>query len=326
MSLSTTHQQLLQWYEGPAEFFHFLLCRYRCLHIKNDKQMLNHLPLISVLVPVYNHENYVEACLDSVLADTYPNKELVIMDDGSSDNSPQIVNDWVTKHRSQIDVRFFPRKHRGLTRTLNELITACKGDYLVPLASDDMLIDGGISARLQYLLNHKKKLAVIGDCIVIDTAGVKVSESGIFDLNGANRNNYLYPKRFKKQIISQWAIPGPVLMVKKEIYFVVGNYSEKTSVEDWDFYLRMVAKNLLGFVDTKVSAYRIHTDSTCRGVNREIFVRIELVKTAFKYLHLFSGVYKLLLIKRMLINMLLFVRASVFRFDRKGILTNLMNH
>jgi glycosyltransferase involved in cell wall biosynthesis len=287
--------------------------------------MVNHLPLVSVQVPVYNHENYVEACLDSVLADKYPNKELVIMDDGSTDNSPQIVNDWVTKNRYQIDVRFFPRPHRGLTRTLNELITICKGDYLVSLASDDMLIDGGISTRLRYLLNHKKKLAVIGDCIVVDTAGVKVHESAIFDLNGANRNNYLSPKKFKKQIISQWAIPGPVLMVKKEIYSVMGNYYEKTSVEDWDFYLRMVAKNLLGFVDKKVSAYRIHADSACRDVNREIYLRIELIKAAIRNLDLFSGVYKLLLIKRMLINMLAFVKATVFRYDRKGRLSNLIN-
>lgn len=256
-------------------------------------------PLVSVRIPVFNHEPYIEKCLDSVLNDSYPNKELIIMDDGSTDNSPYIIQDWIKDHQDDIEVSFFPRSHRGLARTLNDMISKCRGEYLVSLASDDMLTNDGIRKRIDYLLATKTKLAVFGDCVVVNEKDEKLYESGIFELHTGRKENYFSDGLLKREIIQNWSIPGPVLMVNRDIYKTIGFYDELLMVEDWDLYLKMVAGNLIGFLDEKVGVYRLHENNTCRGNNREFKIHFQLFRTALKNAHLFHGPYKKIILSRM---------------------------
>ena len=188
---------------------------------------LENLPLVSVRIPAYNHEKYISQCLDSVMNDSYPNKELLIMDDGSTDRTVQIIEQWINEHDTDFKIRFFPRKHRGLCRTLNELIPLCDGVFLVSLASDDVLIDGGIQDRVEYLLKHQNKEAVIADCMVINSSGEKIFGSALSELYNSSPQNYLTDERLAREIIWNWSVPGPVLMVRKSIYHKVGKYNQR---------------------------------------------------------------------------------------------------
>lgn len=101
-------------------------------------------PLVSVLVPLYNHARYVNRCLDSVLEDGYSRVEIIIIDDGSKDDSAALAQKWFEKQDSLPIERFEleSRPNKGVTRSLNELITKARGDYLILLASDDYLLPG----------------------------------------------------------------------------------------------------------------------------------------------------------------------------------------
>ena len=99
-------------------------------------------PLVSVRIAAYNHEKFVGRALDSVLAQTYPNIELVIFDDGSSDTTVSQIRAWIRRHDGELPVKFRSRQNRGISATLNELVDWCAGDYIVGLSSDRQLCRG----------------------------------------------------------------------------------------------------------------------------------------------------------------------------------------
>jgi glycosyltransferase involved in cell wall biosynthesis len=215
-------------------------------------------PLISITIPSYNHEKFVEECLDSVLAQDYPNKEIVIINDGSKDNTSAVIKNWIEKNGDKISITYVERENRGIPKTANELIGLAKGDYLVALASDDKLLPESIMKRYEFLRDNPQKLAVIGDCEMIDEEGTVHYKSAIESVYKISRNSYKTDEGIKEQILFFRLVSGPVLMVKKEIYSIIGMYDEGIKAEDYDSYLRMAAKNLIGFVDMPLGQYRQH--------------------------------------------------------------------
>jgi glycosyltransferase involved in cell wall biosynthesis len=216
------------------------------------------LPLVSVLIPAFNHERFVQRCLDSVLEDAYPAKELIIIDDGSTDATGERIADWVATHCMELPIEYVRRENRGIAATLNELVARASGEFLRPGASDDYLLPGGLDAQIRYLLAHPCKGAVIGDSVVVDQDGNKLHDSGMCGLHGANKGLYRSDDGIRRAIISQWAIGGPVALIRKSALDTVDRWSEGLRIEDWDLFLRLAARGALGFIDVGVCAYRLH--------------------------------------------------------------------
>ncbi|MEO5830174.1 MAG: glycosyltransferase [Rhodanobacter sp.] len=216
------------------------------------------MPLISVLIPAFNHERFVQRCLDSVLEDPYPAKELIIIDDGSTDQTGERIADWVAEHCMELPIEYVRRDNKGIAATLNELVARASGEFLRPGASDDYLLPGGLDAQVRYLLAHPRKGAVIGDSIVVDQDGNKIHESGMRDLHGADKGLYRSDGGIRRAVISQWAIGGPVALMRRSALDTVDRWSEGLRIEDWDLFLRLAAGDALGFIDVPVCAYRLH--------------------------------------------------------------------
>lgn len=230
--------------------------------------MADESPLVSVLIPAYNHERYVERCLDSVLEDPYPAKELVIIDDGSTDATAARIAAWVERHRGELPIAYRSRANRGTAATLNELAALARGEFLRLGASDDYLLPGGLAAQVRYLQAHPRKWAVIGDSVVIDRYGNRLHDSGMCDLHRADKRLYRSDEGIRRAVISQWAIGGPVALLRKGAPEQVAGWSEGLRIDDWDFFLRLVARDALGFVDLKVCAYRIHDSNLSKTRHR----------------------------------------------------------
>jgi glycosyltransferase involved in cell wall biosynthesis len=213
---------------------------------------------VSILIPAFNHERFVQRCLDSVLEDPYPAKELVIIDDGSTDKTAERIADWVAAHCMDLPIEYVRRDHKGIAATLNELVARASGEFFRPGASDDYLLPGGLDAQVRYLLAHPGKGAVIGDSVVVDQYGKKLYDSGMRDLHGANKNLYRSDDGIRRAVISQWAIGGPVALMRRNALDTVDRWSEGLRIEDWDLFLRLAARDALGFIDVSVCAYRIH--------------------------------------------------------------------
>jgi glycosyltransferase involved in cell wall biosynthesis len=248
-------------------------------------------PLVSILIPLYNHARYIEVCLDSIRNDPWPAKEVLIVDDGSTDESVQVAQDWYDRHPDSGLVRFElkSRPNKGLTPTINELTRMAAGDYLVLLASDDFLLPGGIGSRVEYLRSHPDKLAVFSDCLVVDDNGKVLHESGIRDLHGGRLHVLENPELMDLELIFNWCVPGPVFMAHRELYRQLGGYDENLVVEDWDMYLRICARGLLGFVPGPVAAYRYHGGNTICSGEKCIALDKCHIRSAWRQAWSFSG-------------------------------------
>ncbi|RUL63457.1 glycosyltransferase [Dyella dinghuensis] len=255
------------------------------------------LPLVSVLIPAYNHERFVQRCLDSVLEDPYPSKEIIIIDDGSTDDTSAKIVEWIAAHSHELRIEYAHHSNRGIAATLNELAARAHGQYLRLGASDDYLLPGGMEAQVRYLQMHPSKHAVIGDCVVVDQQGNRLHDSGMRDLHGANKKLYSSTEGIRRAVISQWAVGGPVALIRKSALDTVDRWTEGLRIDDWDFFLRLAARDALGFIDVSVCAYRLHGANLSKTRHRatRIVNLVESRRVATQRSRLFQEPYKTLL-------------------------------
>ena len=237
-------------------------------------------PLVSILVPAYNHEDYVSTTLNSILSNSYVNKEVLIINDGSTDETPNIIFEWVKKNHNKIDIIYKSRENLGVVKTLNELISLSNGKYIYNLASDDCLLDGGIETMVSYLQNNKEKMAVIGDSALINKESKIIFKSTLKDYFDARVEKYQSDENLRNEIILRWSVAGSVFLARKKLYsFPEFSYNDKLQQEDWDMYLKLVSKNYLGFVEFCVSEYRIHEKNISRVNHKSVIInRLKVIR------------------------------------------------
>lgn len=267
---------------------------------------------VSYIIPAYNHQDYVAECLDSIVADCDVPFEIILIDDGSSDQTYNVVKKW-SEDNEDISINMASRENRGVVRTLNELIGKARGEFIVPIASDDLLLKGGTASRIRYLKANEDKLAVFSDCIVIDKHGRKIHASGLTGLYSANLDALSKGGRaLLYEMISNWSIPGPVLMLRKEVFDTVGVYNSQLNVEDWDFYIRLSAHEVIGFLNEKVSCYRVHGSNVCMAEGERASMFLQSLRCLFYNLNNVDMRAKFLLIKQIIrfIKIMLLMKMS----------------
>ena len=120
--------------------------------------------LVSVLMAARNVESYIRESIESVLKQNYPYFELLIMEDGSSDKTWQIIQEY----RHSPRVRVFRRKHRGIATTRNELVRLSAGEFIAMHDSDNIMLQGKLKTQTRYLMKNKDVGVVFGNCLVLD--------------------------------------------------------------------------------------------------------------------------------------------------------------
>jgi glycosyltransferase domain-containing protein len=249
----------------------------------------NKLPLVSILIPFYNHNHFIKQTLDSIKEDTYENKEIIIINDGSSNPEDSNITNWMQQH-PEIQTTYIKRENRGVTKTLNELIRMANGDYILPCASDDYFIENTIAERIRLLQNNPNKKIVIGDTIVVNDNNKLLFKSNLFEMRKNNPKNFLTDYGIQKMIITKWG--GLKWLADKSLFDTIGIFDENLIVEDWDFFLRVASKNLAIFYpDKKVSAYRLHDNNTITNHKKQLQMWQDLYRTAKKHIKSFKNPY-----------------------------------
>lgn len=254
------------------------------------------IPIVSVLIPAYNHEKYIEACLNSVMREGYPNLELLILDDGSKDNTYQIASDWCARYGQRFQrCEVFHQENQGVVRTLNRLVQMSRGEFVTPLASDDALLPGGIAVRLAELQQRPDWMAVFADAEAMNVSGITTHKSVLAELYFANKRALKNDKLRNYELILRWSVPGPVFLARKICYLPenIGLYDSSLAFEDRDYYLRLLSKRALGFVDAVVARYRMHETNQTRTEFKDPLKRSfgarEMRNSEFRSLMRFSG-------------------------------------
>ncbi|WP_213522269.1 glycosyltransferase [Nonlabens sp.] len=204
-------------------------------------------PLVSILVPCYNHSNYVKECIVSIINQTYTNYELIVIDDGSTDNSVEILE----KLSKEFNFRLFAQKNKGISATLNRGIKEfSSGKYITFCASDDFWAENKLEKQVRFMEENSNIPMCFGKVHYVDV------NSKIIDRLD-RRNDRLKGGRLFDDILLFKIHPPVNYMFKKSIFDEVGYYDESEIVEDYDMNLRISSKYSIGFIDEYLSFYRV---------------------------------------------------------------------
>ncbi len=227
-------------------------------------------PLVSVIVPCYNHERFVEQTIQSVINQTYKNIELIVIDDGSKDKSPEILQKLSEKY----NFYFEKQENIGLPATLNKMIKMAKGKYISLIASDDIKTLDKIEILVdEFKLLPEEYAVVCGNAKFIDDEGKEI----FLEKNGQQYENFLeryavlrtdfdYQSSFGEYhtLLKSNYIPAMATMIKKEALFNVELFDENICVEDWSMWLKLAKIYKMKYVDTVVAYYRWHESNSIK--------------------------------------------------------------
>jgi alpha-1,3-rhamnosyltransferase len=207
-------------------------------------------PLVSVVIPCYNHAAYVLESIQSVIDQDYENIELIIIDDGSKDDSIEKIQQLseLCKQRF-VRFEFRHRENKGLSATLNEAIAWCEGEYYSAIASDDMMIREKTSIQVKYLNNNPGCAGVFGGMIVLNEMGETV------------RSVSVAPAQydFGKIFLMQHNLPAPTQMVRLQEIRKSGGYRNDLAIEDWYMWLAITSRGgRLDNAGVVLAKYRRH--------------------------------------------------------------------
>lgn len=208
--------------------------------------------LVSVCVPVYNHEMYVSDCIKSLLNQTYENIELIIINDGSTDRSDNIILPLLGECESRfVRFKYISRKNIGLCNTINEALEWCKGEYFSVLASDDQWLPEKILTQVNYLNSNGHSAGVFGGIHIIDEANDPIRTKSV---------KVAQQYCFEDVILSRTFLAAPSATLRTDLVKAVGGFDQKYKVEDWYMWLRLTESGdyTLDCLPDIVAKYRRH--------------------------------------------------------------------
>lgn len=224
--------------------------------------------LVSVVIPSYNHKEYVAQAIDSVLGQSWPHVDLIVIDDGSTDGSADIIR---AHHKQHGGYRYLCRDNQGLLRTLNEGLHMAHGEFFCELASDDYLPTDSLAIRVKYLQENRDCVAVFADGLLIE--GEKLTDHKLV--------------KDKRLDIFSAADPLPAMLagvnpifstglIRCEILRKIGGFDDQTFryYEDLDTPILLSLQGRLGFLCQPVIYRRHHETNVSSSTSH---VRVEKV-------------------------------------------------
>ncbi len=207
-------------------------------------------PSVSVLMPLFNGSVYVRQAIESILDQTFGDFELLVLNDGSTDASLKVVQEYTAQ---EVRMRVISRENRGLTYTLNELVSLARAPLIARMDADDIAMPRRLEIQVDFLARNPDIVCVGGACQIIDDAGRYLTTQ--------------HPPTADKDIQAlmlqgHCAITHPAATARLAAVRKVGGYdSNYDFAEDIDLWLRLGELGKLANMDDVVLKYRIHSKS-----------------------------------------------------------------
>ena len=236
-------------------------------------------PLVTIGVAVYNGAKYIVETLDSINDQTYSNIEIVIVDDGSSDDSFKFCNQWSVNSRFPIRVQK-GGINLGLTKTCNVILNQANGKYLQLFDQDDIMLPEKIEHDVAVFEELNDKVALIYSKMKLIDENGKLMEQEYNERIGFDG---VHPGDAFGHLIKNNFIPAPTVMLRTEYVKITGGYDESILFNDWDMWLKVARDFEISFTDVTNVRYRIHSQSMMagRGIQQEIErneIKIRMIK------------------------------------------------
>lgn len=230
---------------------------------------MNDNTLVSIIVPLYNHEKYFPQTLESIIAQDYGNIELVIVNDGSTDNSDDVVQRYYPKLQKRCkNFQYLSTENGGVCKALNLAASKASGEFLLLCSSDDIMLANRARDQLQYMRNNPMVDLLFSN-------GYQVSDNSFIDIEHDIDESKLLTSIFPELSSSEFGefdwmidsiahIPSPSFFCSRSFFQQQLGFDEELAFEDVDFYLRASDTGSCHFDSKPVFIHRLHGDNTGR--------------------------------------------------------------
>jgi glycosyltransferase involved in cell wall biosynthesis len=206
-------------------------------------------PLVSVICLCYNHAPFVVEALESALNQTYTNVELIIADDFSTDNSAEIIMNWLKNHP---EISFvFNSQNIGNTKTFNKGLKLANGEYIIDLAADDVLTRDCIANQLKGFAESKyKNLGLVyGNAEWISETGKHIHNYFQTDKDGKGVVHQPTGDIYINLLNGKTKLCSVAALVKREVFDQLNGYDENLAYEDYDLWIRAARNYNFDYID-----------------------------------------------------------------------------
>jgi alpha-1,3-rhamnosyltransferase len=217
--------------------------------------------LVTAVIPCYNHREFIGAAIESVLRQTYPAIQLVVIDDGSTDGSPAVLEGLAQKHGFDLLLQ----ANTGVCRALNRAIRErARGHYVALLGSDDIWAPDKIALQVARLRAEQG-------------AEMCYSQAQTFQRSPDNAQGAPFPARPREgrvlgHVVLRQHVPAGTMLFTRALYDSLGGFDEQLKEEDWDFVIRAAARTRFAAVRRPLLFYRAHETNIMRvRPRRQIF-------------------------------------------------------
>ncbi len=212
------------------------------------------MPTVSVIIPTYKHRDFVLATLDSVFAQTFTDYEIIVINDGSPDDTAEVLRPLAEAGR----IRYIEQANTGQSRARNRGIEEAQGEFIALLDDDDLWPPDKLEWQVEALRSQKDAGAVAGPACVVDNSG-----------NFIQRTTYVEEIIFEESLVNNPLVsPGQILIRAKILEHVGGFNSEIWGADDWDLWLRIAKVSRVVMEDRDALLYRQHEGNASNDLCR----------------------------------------------------------
>lgn len=223
--------------------------------------------MISIIIPTFNSSNYISQAIKSVLNQSYKNYEIIVVDDGSTDNTYEELKKYKDK------IKYYYKENGGVASARNYGIIRSKGDYVCFLDADDLYKKNKLESQIKFLIENPNIDIVYNDVDAVDE-----------NLNYINtlRSEGIYNNRedFLTMMLVRQVIPGPASIMLRRRCIADGTlYNEVyKNTEDYDFTLELAQKFTYGYIPESLYMYRRHTNNLTNNHKIQFNNEVEIIK------------------------------------------------
>lgn len=216
-------------------------------------------PLVSVIMPVYNAENYLAEAIESILKQTYRNFEFIIVDDASTDNSKPIIKKYAKKDRR---IRsYFSKSNHGEAAARNLGFSKARGEYIAVMDGDDISDNKRLEKQVDYLTKHRDTVVMGSNISIMD------STSTVYGERHYTEND----REIRKEIGWKSPFAHPTVMMKKNALDLAKGYDEGLlQAPDYDLWFRLLRLGKGHNLQEKLLIYRVHDSNSKINAKRTI--------------------------------------------------------
>jgi glycosyltransferase involved in cell wall biosynthesis len=217
-------------------------------------------PLVTIILTSFNQKQFIKDALESVRTQDYPNIELIIVDNGSADTSPLIIQDWIAKHELDFPIKtIFREKSLPYCKSFNDAFSLAKGKYLIDLSGDDMLTTDHIRLAIIKLQDFLGSACCFSDVLLMDERG---HEKTFYKRNFKGKlKQKIRVGDLYRDLVRKYIVPSASLVFDADLFRKEGGYDEELTYEDFDIMVRLARKYPFVFSNHIGIKKRIHSES-----------------------------------------------------------------